>query len=109
MDPWQCRSHDPGLVSKPYNNAWRPPGVYGSRNRQDTSGVQRQPFDTADRARLNPDPGNGIVIFETGDASLASDIATQWTLWETGKPDMYILRNALPVMFKRILIGYVII
>jgi CubicO group peptidase (beta-lactamase class C family) len=60
-------------------------------------------------ARLNPDTGNGIVIFETGNVSLASDIATQWTLWETGKPYMYILRNALPVMFKRILIGYVII
>ena len=60
-------------------------------------------------ARLNSDTGNGIVIFETGSVSLASDIATQWTLWETGKPDIYILRNALPVMFKRILIGYVII
>ncbi len=59
--------------------------------------------------RLNPSTGNAIILLETGNRSLASDTATQWTLWETGNPDMYMLKNMIPVMLKRVLIGCVLI
>ncbi len=60
-------------------------------------------------ARVNPDTGNGLIILSTGNRSIASDIATQWTVWETGKPDMYILKNNIPKMIKRVFTGGVVI
>ncbi len=59
--------------------------------------------------RVNPDNGNGIIMLTTGNVALASDTATQWTLWETGNPDMYMLRNTVPQMFDRVAIGAVVI
>jgi len=42
---------------------------------------------------------------ETGNRFLAADSATKWTLWETGNPDMYMLKNMIPAMLLRVLIG----
>jgi len=55
--------------------------------------------------RLNPFNGNGIIMLSTGNSFLAADTATQWTLWETANPDMYMLANMIPAMMKRVLIG----
>jgi CubicO group peptidase (beta-lactamase class C family) len=59
--------------------------------------------------RLNPETGNAIIMLTTGNKSLASDTATQWTLWETGNPDIIMLKNMIPAMIKRCLIGSIII
>lgn len=59
--------------------------------------------------RLNPSTGNAIIMLTTGNRALASDTATQWTLWETGNPDIYMLQNMIPAMFKRFLIGSIAI
>ena len=59
--------------------------------------------------RLNPSNGNAFILLETGNKYLAADSATKWTLWETGNPDMYMLKNMIPAMLKRVLIGCVLI
>ena len=48
-------------------------------------------------------------MLTTGNRALATDTATQWTLWETGNPDIIMLKNMIPVMIKRVLIGCVVI
>ena len=59
--------------------------------------------------RVNPANGNAVILLETGNKFLAADAATRWTLWETGNPDMYMLKNMIPAMLKRVLIGCVVI
>jgi len=60
-------------------------------------------------ARFNPATGNGFVMLETGNRALSTDMAMQWTLWEAGKPGMFILRNLIPPMITQLLIGYLVI
>jgi len=36
-------------------------------------------------ARIDPATGNGLVVLETGNASLAREIGGEWTFWQTGK------------------------
>jgi len=59
--------------------------------------------------RLNPANGNAFILLETGNSYLGANSATQWTLWETGNPDMYMLKNMIPAMIKRVLIGCILI
>jgi len=59
--------------------------------------------------RVNPANGNAIILLETGNQSLAADTATKWTLWETGNPDIYMLKNLIPVMLKNVSIGCLVI
>lgn len=37
--------------------------------------------------RINPETGDAIILLLTGDRRLASDIASEWTFWQTGTPD----------------------
>jgi CubicO group peptidase (beta-lactamase class C family) len=39
-------------------------------------------------ARLDPATGDGIVVLETGAPLLATTLASEWTFWETGRPDI---------------------
>ena len=41
--------------------------------------------------RLNPQTGDGIVVLETGDSTLASTLAGEWVFWQTGKLDFLML------------------
>ncbi|GGF56389.1 serine hydrolase domain-containing protein [Alteromonas lipolytica] len=60
--------------------------------------------------RVNPATGAAFIAIQTGNANaLASDLGTLWTTWQTGKPDLYILRNTLGDMVLRILIGTALI
>jgi len=59
--------------------------------------------------RLNPANGNAIILLETGNRALSADSATRWTLWQTGNPDIYMLKNMIPTMLKHVLIGCVFI
>lgn len=60
-------------------------------------------------ARFNPKTGNGIIILQTGNQTLATDVASEWTFWETGKRDLIMLKNSTGSMVKVSLIGWVII
>lgn len=55
-------------------------------------------------ARFDPASGDGIIVLETGDSSLASKLAGEWTFWKTGEVGVPILR-----IFRRIAIGAVLI
>lgn len=39
-------------------------------------------------ARLDPATGDGIVILETGNPTLATQIASEWVFWSVGKVDL---------------------
>jgi len=45
--------------------------------------------------RLNPDTSDGIVLLVSGHPSLASNIASEWVLWQTGYPDFLQTERAL--------------
>lgn len=57
-------------------------------------------------ARFNPHTGNAFIMLQTGNKrAFASNMATHWTTWEAGTPDMYQLRHMIPDMLHRIAIG----
>ncbi len=60
-------------------------------------------------ARLNPATGNGIVIFETGNPFLATQLAGEWVFWETGNLDFFMLTNAVSGMLPLIILGSLVI
>ena len=45
--------------------------------------------------RINPDNGDAVIVLVTGNPTLASAIASEWTLWETGVADFLSVRRAL--------------
>jgi CubicO group peptidase (beta-lactamase class C family) len=49
-------------------------------------GKSTPPINTA--VRLNPQTGNGIIILETGNSILATELASEWVFWKTGKVDL---------------------
>lgn len=60
-------------------------------------------------ARLNPATGNGIVILETGKPLLATRLAGEWVLWETGNVDLLAFMIAIPGMLRLIGLGSLVI
>lgn len=60
--------------------------------------------------RFNPETGDGFIMFQTGnEEAFASDMATQWTLWQTGKPDIYLVNNLMDRVMQDIVIGFFLI
>lgn len=49
-------------------------------------------------ARINPITGDAIIILETGHPSLATEIGSQWVLWQTGTPDFLDIENVIASM-----------
>jgi CubicO group peptidase (beta-lactamase class C family) len=45
--------------------------------------------------RINPVNGDGIIVLVIGNTLLASSIAYEWTLWQTGYPDFLMLDKAI--------------
>jgi CubicO group peptidase (beta-lactamase class C family) len=37
--------------------------------------------------RINPDNGDAIVVFASGNPSLATRLGFEWVIWQTGRPD----------------------
>ncbi len=72
------------------------------------AGIRARPAINAD-VRLNPASGNGIVVLQTGNRALASDLASEWTFWETGKRDLFLMKNAIGPMLKYIITGWLVI
>lgn len=50
-------------------------------------------------ARINPDNADAIILLETGHLSLATNIASQWVLWQTGYPDILDSDSVIQSMF----------
>jgi CubicO group peptidase (beta-lactamase class C family) len=59
--------------------------------------------------RLNPTNGDGIVVLETGDHTLASALAGEWVYWQTGMLDFIMLTMAARSMVSMIVAGGVVI
>jgi len=66
-------------------------------------GLNRPATNTA--ARLNPATRDAIVVFETGNPQLASQIAGEWVFWETGNVDRLMLMMAARTMSIAIAVG----
>jgi CubicO group peptidase (beta-lactamase class C family) len=56
-------------------------------------------------ARLNPTNGDGIIVLETGDPSLASTLAGEWVFWQTGTPDFIMLALGAGSMVRMVVVG----
>jgi CubicO group peptidase (beta-lactamase class C family) len=56
-------------------------------------------------ARLNPATGNGIVVLETGSSLLATKIAGEWVIWETGNVDLLTFMMEAPAMSRTAALG----
>jgi CubicO group peptidase (beta-lactamase class C family) len=59
--------------------------------------------------RLNPDTGNGIVVLETGNELLATEIGGQWVFWETGTIGLLMFMTIVGGMIKVIIGGGIFI
>jgi len=57
-------------------------------------------------ARLNPLTGDGLVLLETGDPSLATSIGEDWVLWQTGLPGVFSQGASVQRVMPAILIGW---
>ncbi len=56
-------------------------------------------------ARLDPMSGDGVVILETGDALLATELAGEWVFWKYGEVDNIAFASGLGGLLKRIVVG----
>ncbi|TGD76244.1 class A beta-lactamase-related serine hydrolase [Mangrovimicrobium sediminis] len=59
--------------------------------------------------RVNPANGDAIVVLSTGRAFLASSLAYEWTLWQTGYPDFFAFDTALSSAVTPALFGLAVI
>ena len=55
--------------------------------------------------RINPDSSDAIIVLVTGNPALASSIAYEWTLWQTGVPDFLMLDKAINSALLPFLVG----
>jgi len=60
-------------------------------------------------ARFNPATGNGIVILETGQRLLATELAGEWVFWESGNVDLLAFQMAMPNMLRLMGFGSLVI
>ncbi|MBN4046841.1 beta-lactamase family protein [bacterium AH-315-P07] len=72
------------------------------------AGIRARPAINAD-VRINPATGNGVVILQTGNRALATDLASEWTFWETKKLDLMQVRAAAESIVNNIAAGWIVI
>jgi len=52
--------------------------------------------------RINPDSGDAIIVFSSGNKSLATLLGFEWVFWQTGVPDFlglgYVIEGGIRVM-----------
>ncbi len=66
-----------------------------------------EPANTA--LRINPENGDAIIVLVTGSQLLATSVAYEWTLWQTGYPDFLMFEKALNSALTPSVIGIVFI
>ena len=59
--------------------------------------------------RINPDTRDGMVLLVSGHPTLASNIGSEWVLWQTGYPDFLSLERALKSALLPMIIGSLIV
>ena len=59
--------------------------------------------------RLDPASGDAIVILETGNKLLATELAGEWVFWKTGMLDFLAFTLATGSMLRLVVIGWVAI
>ncbi|MFP6617598.1 MAG: serine hydrolase domain-containing protein [Candidatus Hydrogenedentota bacterium] len=69
------------------------------------AGIRAKPAINAD-VRINPATGNGIVILQTGNRALATDLASEWTFWETGRLDLMLVQASADSIVRIIAAGW---
>ena len=55
--------------------------------------------------RLDPATGDGIVLLETGNKLLATELSGEWVFWATGKVDFLTVTMELKEMLTWVAIG----
>jgi len=60
-------------------------------------------------ARINLDSGDGIIVFETGHAGIASTIADHWIFWKTGIADFVVIMDNKNWLLTLLFGGYFVI
>jgi hypothetical protein len=55
--------------------------------------------------RMNPDTADAMVMLVSGHPTLASNIGSEWVLWQTGVPDFLQTEKALKSALIPFLIG----
>lgn len=58
-------------------------------------------------ARLDPATGDGIVVLETGNRSLATSVAGEWVFWRTGNVDLLTLAMEAKPMLTTLIAGWI--
>jgi CubicO group peptidase (beta-lactamase class C family) len=57
-------------------------------------------------ARIDPATGDGIVILETGNPTLATRIASEWVFWNVGKVDLLLFMLELDQLLTSLIAGW---
>lgn len=60
-------------------------------------------------ARINPDNRDAIIALETGHLSLATNLGSQWLLWQTGYPDLLDSDAIIESMYLPALLGLLLL
>jgi hypothetical protein len=60
-------------------------------------------------ARLDPATGDGIIVLETGQPLLATQLAGEWTFWQTGSLDTLSFMMVAKRTLVAIAIGWLVI
>lgn len=56
-------------------------------------------------ARFDPASGDGIIVLQTGNSSLATQIASEWVFWQSGEVDTLVLFMEARQTLKTLVIG----
>lgn len=59
-------------------------------------------------ARIDPASGDGIVLLETGNALMATQIAGEWVFWRTGNVDTFMVLMDMRQMFPLLAGGWAV-
>ena len=60
-------------------------------------------------ARINPDSRDAIIVLATGSPSIATNIGSQWVLWQTGYPDAINSGPIIESIYLPLLVGLLIL
>jgi CubicO group peptidase (beta-lactamase class C family) len=60
-------------------------------------------------ARVDPATGDAIIVLESGNRLLATELAGEWTFWKTGALDLLSVVTETPRMIGMVLVGWVLV
>lgn len=60
-------------------------------------------------ARIDLKSKNGIIILETGNHNVASNLADEWMFWKAGIADYVVMHRNIPYLLTLLITGYLII